>query len=184
MKLSNTFSPIAGSSLLLLSLFPMCWINAGVVEIKVAGIGDTTGHLPPTFRRGDANSSGEVDMTDALTTLGSLFLGNARIACADAADADDNGELTIADAVLTLNFLFAGREGIAAPGPRLCGFDSTDDVLDCGVSTGCGTKAAAPPPQDDVQPLAQAAARIGRADGIVTSYSTTPAFFFRANVAR
>ena len=155
----------------------MSWISAEIVEISVAGIIDANGHLPPTFRRGDANASGEVDMTDALTTLGSLFLGNGKVACQDAADADDSGELTIADAVLTLNFLFAGRDSIAAPGPRLCSFDSTDDALDCGVSAECETVAA--PAPGNVEPLAQAAARIGRVGDTVTTFSTTPAILFR-----
>jgi len=76
-------------------------------------------------------------MTDAVTTLGVLFVGSDKVTCYDAADANDDGELTLTDSVLTLQYLFSGVEGIAAPGPDVCGWDVTDDTLDCNATIAC-----------------------------------------------
>ena len=38
------------------------------------------------FRRGDSNDDGAVDVSDAITTLGVLFLGDGEITCRDAAE--------------------------------------------------------------------------------------------------
>ena len=55
--------------------------------------------LPPNvpFVRGDANGDGSIDITDAIFTLGFLFLGGGAPPCEDAADADDRGTLEITD---------------------------------------------------------------------------------------
>ena len=49
---------------------------------------------PPArgFRRGDADSSGDLSITDGIAVLGYLFLGSAEPACLDAADTDDDRE--------------------------------------------------------------------------------------------
>ena len=39
-----------------------------------------------TFRRGDANSDGKVDISNAVAVLGLLFLGRVTQSCPDAAD--------------------------------------------------------------------------------------------------
>ncbi len=84
-----------------------------------------------SFLRGDANVDGDLNLTDAVFTLGSLFLGEAAPTCADAADADDNGDIQITDAVYTLNFLFLGGTAIPEPAGPECGVDPTDDELGC-----------------------------------------------------
>ena len=93
----------------------------------------------PRFRRGDSNDDGEVDVSDAITTLGVLFLGDGEITCRDAADANDNGEVDLSDAINTLGVVFLGDGTIPAPGMNACGVDPTDDGLGCDVyhSTSC-----------------------------------------------
>jgi hypothetical protein len=88
--------------------------------------------LPPRvpFVRGDANDDGSIDITDAIFTLGFLFLGGGAPPCEDAADADDRGTLEITDPVYLLNYLFSG--GPEPPPPlETAGLDSTEDTLGC-----------------------------------------------------
>jgi hypothetical protein len=86
------------------------------------------------FRRGDANGDGVLDLSDAQTTLGYLFLGWDELPCFDAADADDDGVVIMTDPVRTLMYLFLG--GPPLPGPGDPGSDPTPDSLGCarGVS--------------------------------------------------
>ena len=86
--------------------------------------------LPDIFLRGDSNSDKQVDISDAVATLFSLFLGAQSPFCPDAADADDDGALTISDVVRTLLYLFRGEEPLPPPsaGP---GIDPTPDDLGC-----------------------------------------------------
>lgn len=86
-----------------------------------------------SFRRGDANGNGDVDIADAVFVLASLFVpGASPTDCADAADANDDGALDVSDAVRLLSALFTGTSGpLPAPYPG-CGTDPTVDGLDCG----------------------------------------------------
>ncbi len=90
------------------------------------------------FVRGDANADGQVNITDALTILGFLFLGEAAPPCLDAADVDDNGGTAINDGIGILGWLFQGGNAPRPPtpadsdfGPESCGPDPTDDDLEC-----------------------------------------------------
>jgi RNA polymerase sigma-70 factor (ECF subfamily) len=84
------------------------------------------------FVRGDANADANVDLSDAVSTLGYLFLGNGAPACLDAADTDDSGKVEITDAIFLLGALFLGTNTIPAPYPS-CGLDPTaQDELGCG----------------------------------------------------
>ena len=86
----------------------------------------------PKFRRGDSNSDGTVDLSDAIHTLDYLFAGGQSVLCPDASDTNDSAEVDISDAVLTLNWLFGGVGELAPPGPAICGTDPTeDDLPDC-----------------------------------------------------
>ena len=85
------------------------------------------------FRRGDGNSDGNVDLSDAVATLNHLFLGALAPACSDAADANDSGALDISDAIFLLGFLFLGGDRL--PAPEGCGLDATVDTLGC--TAGC-----------------------------------------------
>jgi hypothetical protein len=82
------------------------------------------------FIRGDANNSGEVDITDGIVILEDLFLGNRALApCRDALDANDSGELDISDPIYLLTALFVGGDAIKPPYPNP-GLDPTpEDAL-------------------------------------------------------
>jgi hypothetical protein len=86
---------------------------------------------PGGFRRGDSDTNGAVNITDAVRILNVLFLGIGTIVCDDAADSDDNGAVNITDAVRILNVLFLGIGTIPTPGADVCGPDPTDDALQC-----------------------------------------------------
>ena len=90
------------------------------------------------FIRGDSNLDGQVDISDPVTLLGILFLGNDDPGCADAHDGNDSGEADISDAIYMLSYLFSGGRVPPAPFGE-CGCDETDtDNLDCLVaSEGC-----------------------------------------------
>ena len=83
----------------------------------------------PAFLRGDANFDGEVDLSDAIRLLVTLFQGGATIPCRDAADSDDSGELDISDAIRLLDFLFSGGDELPLPGTLELGIDPTPDAL-------------------------------------------------------
>jgi hypothetical protein len=93
------------------------------------------------FRRGDLNSDGRVDLSDAIRTFTYLFLGAARPACLDAADSNDDGGLDISDGIGILNELFSGEGRIPAPGSTGCGGDPTPDGLSCATYLPCSEPA-------------------------------------------
>ena len=86
--------------------------------------------LDVTFRRGDVNADGKLDIADAIFLLGHLFAGGAVPVCQDSADANDDGKLDIADAITILGHLFGGAPSLPPPFED-CGVDPTDDDLDC-----------------------------------------------------
>jgi hypothetical protein len=102
-----------------------------------------------SFRRGDANADGEVDLSDPQFILSYLFSGGSEPPCLDAADANDNAVINISDVQFILNWLF-GTCGFPpcpappAPGPFNCGREpasSWADRLTCIAYPPC----AAPP---------------------------------------
>ena len=83
------------------------------------------------FSRGDSNLDGQLQLSDAVFTLGFLFLGSpSALDCEDAADANDDGAINLSDAVSGLGYLFLGNAPPPAPFPA-CGEDPTDDALGC-----------------------------------------------------
>ena len=90
------------------------------------------------FFRGDFNSDGKIDVSDAISGLGHMFRGSAGPRCTDSADTNDDGRLDIADGVFVLQFQFSG--GRPPPFPHFeCGPDLTLDGFDCDRSAPCGT---------------------------------------------
>ena len=89
-----------------------------------------------SFRRGDANDDGRIDMSDAIFTLNYLFLGGEAPPCLDAADSNDDGIVDISDPIYILNFLFLGSPESPASGGE-CGFDPSPDLLTCGSFGSC-----------------------------------------------
>jgi RHS repeat-associated protein len=114
----------------------------GVCSFELRGLDVTA------FLRGDANTDGRVDISDAVTVLLHLFRGRL-LSCLDAADADDSGVLVLTDAIFLLDYLF--RAGPPLPPPFTgCGADPTADALDCGRYEPCAPPP--PPPGGDLCP--------------------------------
>lgn len=90
----------------------------------------------PRFLRGDADSSGAIEVTDAIFTLKYLFGGETEPACAKAADANDNGDVNLSDPIQVLQFLFLGGEPLPPPSAG-CGVDPTLDSLPCETALAC-----------------------------------------------
>jgi len=89
-----------------------------------------------TFRRGDFDASGALDLTDAIAVLGFLFSRGAAPSCLAAADADGDDVLGLSDAVRTLAYLFRG--GAPLPEPfTSCGPSGGADGLGCESFAGC-----------------------------------------------
>jgi hypothetical protein len=91
---------------------------------------------PTSFRRGDTDGNGSVEVTDAVSTLNFLFLGGPGPGCFSAVDSNDDGDIDIADPVAILLRLFASGTPLPAPGPD-CGPDPTLDALPCQSYTAC-----------------------------------------------
>ncbi len=90
-----------------------------------------------TFRRGDANTDGATDLSDAISILLYLFgPETSGLSCRDSADVNDDGAINLADAVGILGYLFAGAETFPLP-VDICGTDPTDDDLDCASFPPC-----------------------------------------------
>jgi len=73
------------------------------------------------FVRSNVNGDGNINITDPICTLHSLFFGGGDCAhgeCADAMDADDSGILDITDGIFTFSYLFLGGREPPAPFPR------------------------------------------------------------------
>jgi hypothetical protein len=114
--------------------------NTASAEVEITVLPE----LAARFVRADADSNGDIELTDGIRLLGFLFLGMAPPACADAADADDNGALEISDAIRIFGWLFSGGQPPARPAPSAaqdysaadCGLDLTaGDPLDCEMTS-------------------------------------------------
>ncbi len=79
----------------------------------------------PVFHRGDSNTDGTVDISDAVAVLGYLFLGGSPLRCLEAANANDDTYIDLSDGIYILNFLFTGGPVPPSPGapPNPCGQD-------------------------------------------------------------
>ena len=93
----------------------------------------------PSFQRGNANADANVDLSDGVSILDWLFLGEERPSCVDAADANDSGSVDLSDAVVVFDFLFLGGPAPPAPGPFVCEVDPMEGTLDCEAFASCVT---------------------------------------------
>jgi hypothetical protein len=84
------------------------------------------------FIRGDSNGDEKVDVSDAVFTLGFLFLAGDEPRCLDAADVDDDGTILLTDAIAVLSELFLGEHLIAQPFPEAGVDPSADFLKKCG----------------------------------------------------
>ena len=88
--------------------------------------------IEQTFRRGDTDASGIVDISDPIRNLTVQFVGGGAFPCKDAADVDDSGLIDISDPIYNLTHQFVGGiDPPPAPGTQICGPDPTDDELGC-----------------------------------------------------
>lgn len=94
------------------------------------------GPAEPQFARGDSNASGKIDLSDAVSVLGFLFLGDDAPPCFRAADMNDSGVVDLADAVYLLLYLFSEGAPLPPPTPE-CGEDATPDGLTCEAFAPC-----------------------------------------------
>ena len=85
---------------------------------------------PTGFVRGDSNSDGSIDLSDAIFILLALFGGDRDPSCNDSADADDSGDLALTDGIFLLDALFRDSPGPPPPSNG-CGEDPTPDSLGC-----------------------------------------------------
>ncbi|MCZ6792188.1 MAG: CotH kinase family protein, partial [Planctomycetota bacterium] len=105
------------------------FLVAGFLSLAVAAVAPA--QVPEArFVRADADADGDLNLTDAIFTLGFLFVGGADPSCLDSADSNDDGQLNITDPVHTLGFLFRGSPPPPPP-HRTCGDDPTADELGC-----------------------------------------------------
>lgn len=96
-------------------------VREGVIRIALDGA---------TFLRGDADGNGNLDISDAVRVLSSLFQGEGPLECADAGDVNDDGSVDLADAIYSLTFQFGSGSPPPPPFPEP-GLDPTEDDLVC-----------------------------------------------------
>ncbi len=109
---------------------------AGGAELTLKSMWQLSIQPAAAFVRGDANSSGRIDLSDAISVLLHMFGGTPAPRCLKAADANDDGALTIADAVTVLGYLFAHAPAPVEPFAA-CGIDPTPDQLTCTAFEPC-----------------------------------------------
>ncbi len=79
------------------------------------------------FLRGDCNSDGHVDISDAIGSLFFQFMGGT-LNCVDTTDVDDNGITEVTDIIYLLRYLFLEDSAPKSPFPD-CGPDVNDDTF-------------------------------------------------------
>ncbi len=90
----------------------------------------------PSFRRGDDDGNGVLEITDPISNVTFQFLGTFTPPCLDASDFDDNGKIEITDPIANLSYQFLGTAPPAPPGADTCGQDPTPDEVE-GADLGC-----------------------------------------------
>ena len=110
------------------------------------------GGVGASFRRGDVDASGSVEVADAAWLLEYLFRGGTRPTCIDAADSDDDGALSVSDALVILRFAFLDGAPLPEPYPQ-CGSDPTEDTLTCEDSSACSERRGLGLGGDDATPI-------------------------------
>jgi hypothetical protein len=95
------------------------------------GMCEVTVEVAQSFRRGDVNGDGKVNIVDPLALAHYLFQRGPAPACLDAADVNDNGAVlgNTAGIIYLLGYLFQSGPAPANPGPTTCGLDPTLDEL-------------------------------------------------------
>ena len=74
------------------------------------------GEATPSFVRGNCNGDQAVDISDAVTILFYLFLGESEPRCLQGCDVNANAQVSIDDAIGLLRYLFSA-DGFPIPAP-------------------------------------------------------------------
>ncbi len=101
---------------------------SGIPELAIVSE-ESVPFVPPEedgFLRGDCNGDGELNISDPIFDLESLFGTGRASGCLEACDANDDTEHNISDAIYSLYYLFADGAAPGAPFPD-CGADPTPD---------------------------------------------------------
>ncbi len=88
------------------------------------------------FVRGDSNTDGAVNLSDAIFLLNALFRGGESASCDEARDINDDDGVELADVVFLLNALFVDGTIISTPFPD-CGPDVVVDRFECESFSPC-----------------------------------------------
>ena len=102
--------------------------QAGTALAEIEVISKAAGLPTLSFVRGDADCDVDVELTDAVVILSSLFIDGSPLCCRAATDADQDGDVNISDPIYILNFLFLGGGQIAEPFGE-CGTVPAGDLL-------------------------------------------------------
>lgn len=90
----------------------------------------------PRFLRGDADTNGRIELTDAIYLLRILFVLGTRFPCREAADFDDSGGVNLGDGIGIARYLYSGGPPPRPPFPR-CGPDPNPPGLGCDRVNAC-----------------------------------------------
>jgi hypothetical protein len=99
-------------------------IPSSIALAEVEVIGQAASGPASPFVRGDADSSGVIDLTDAIVILVHSFVDPSPLPCEAAADVNADGAVDISDPIVILHFLFLGDIKPSPPFPS-CGADVT-----------------------------------------------------------
>ena len=84
----------------------------------VSSLSDGFQQIGRPFIRTDCNGDGETDISDAISFLQFIFLGNTPCQCFDAADSNADLNLDLADAIFSLGHIFQGTAAPPSPYPQ------------------------------------------------------------------
>lgn len=106
--------------------------DMGAYEMGDCEVGAAVVH----FLRGDCNSDGEMNLSDAVCILEGLFLGNLTARCLAATNVNGDGTVDIADPVCLLDHLFGGGPAPLRPFPE-CGASGLEIDTELGCVMSC-----------------------------------------------
>jgi hypothetical protein len=143
-KVGRKWDGIQARSLPMKDVFPrkrVCLASAAAALLGCALLVLATSPAracPMQFQRGDADSSGTLEITDPIKILGFLFLGTEEPSCLATADVNDDDVVNVSDPIHLLGFLFLGTPPPPEPYGS-CGGDLTGGVLPCYSYPPCST---------------------------------------------
>ena len=91
---------------------------------------------PVPFVRGDADVSGEVDISDGIFILSYVFFGVGTLECPKAADVNGDGRVDVSDTVYAFSFVLLGGRPPPTPYPE-CGLPRVEFPIECDQFVPC-----------------------------------------------